>query len=552
MSLEKKFTSFFQLTKVDEVKKEVHGIITSEEVDGANEILDYEGSKPYFEAWNKEFSDVTNGASVGNLRSMHTNIAAGKFISMEYDDVNKVITAIAKVVDANEWEKVVEGVYTGFSIGGKYVKRWYDSALKAYRYIAQPVEASLVDKPCCSSAKFSLIKADGSEIEKNFVNTVEMETSEMKINVNQSILEQFRKAMTGNNFEKVLSFEEIKSCLRAGIRKQINNPFDMGYFWIMKTYDTYCVITLENSYDNPLEEYYKVDYSIVDDLVAINAIQKVNISFTAVEDNSIGKTEEPAKEPKEEDTAKKTDNPDVEKTDSTKTTVEETVNKTETPEESETGLFVKATHVHNGKQEVSFSNETTELNKSDLLRIDNSELYFNKQDSSVYKTYKPAINQFEEELNVIKAGNRNNKTDKDAIQKMHDLAVKLGAECTKPEAAKTESDELSKIENSELQKAVKRADDLEKTVIELQEEVKKLGNQPDDRNSPILNAKAVEKTLAGSDNEEIDPLTKTVDMVKRAKEIAEEPNVAKKVSARTEFAKDFMGMAYTNPVKLNI
>jgi hypothetical protein len=67
---------------------------------------------------------------------------------------------VAKIVDNNEWEKVVQGVYTGFSIGGSYVKRWTDGA--STRYTAKPAEVSIVDNPCMYGATFTMVKADGA------------------------------------------------------------------------------------------------------------------------------------------------------------------------------------------------------------------------------------------------------------------------------------------------------------------------------------------------------------------------------------------------------
>ncbi|WP_217918144.1 DUF6582 domain-containing protein, partial [Burkholderia pseudomallei] len=65
--------------------------------------------------------------------------------------------------------KVLEGVYTGFSIGGDYVKRWADAELSARRFTANPCEISLVDLPCVPTASFfSIEKADGSVMQKAF------------------------------------------------------------------------------------------------------------------------------------------------------------------------------------------------------------------------------------------------------------------------------------------------------------------------------------------------------------------------------------------------
>ena len=60
-----------------------------------------------------------------------------------------------------EWTKVEEGVYTGFSQGGTYARRWTDE-VGAKRYTADPHEISLVDLPCLAEARFEMVKIDGS------------------------------------------------------------------------------------------------------------------------------------------------------------------------------------------------------------------------------------------------------------------------------------------------------------------------------------------------------------------------------------------------------
>lgn len=152
---------FAQMTKVDVAKRLVFGIAAQEVADHAGEIMDYEKSKPNFQSWSEGMSKDSNGQNLGNIRAMHSNIAAGKVVEMGFDDAAKSISICAKVVDENEWQKVLEGVYTGFSMGGKYGERWDDGDLK--RYEAVPSEISLVDRPCIPTAKFfDIQKVDGS------------------------------------------------------------------------------------------------------------------------------------------------------------------------------------------------------------------------------------------------------------------------------------------------------------------------------------------------------------------------------------------------------
>lgn len=156
---------FVPLTKVDEAQRLVYGRITQEMLDKSKEVMDYDSSKPFFKQWSDEIHENSGGLSKGNVRVMHGLTAAGKLTELDFNDDDKAIDVCAKVVDDAEWNKVVEGVYTGFSVGGAYEKRWTDTVdgEKIKKFTAKPNEVSLVDNPCVPSATFSMFKADGSE-----------------------------------------------------------------------------------------------------------------------------------------------------------------------------------------------------------------------------------------------------------------------------------------------------------------------------------------------------------------------------------------------------
>jgi hypothetical protein len=161
-----KLAMFVPLAKADATQRLVYGYI-DETPDRAGEVMDYASSKPHFEAWSDTFAKATDGKSVGNLRAQHGKTAAGKFEKIAFDDANKRIELCARIVDDNEWAKVEEGVYTGFSPGGRYAKRWQDGGYR--RYTALPSEISIVDLPCIPTATFTMIKADGVEEQVEFV-----------------------------------------------------------------------------------------------------------------------------------------------------------------------------------------------------------------------------------------------------------------------------------------------------------------------------------------------------------------------------------------------
>ncbi|MGO9743645.1 MAG: hypothetical protein ACLPN5_19435 [Roseiarcus sp.] len=157
---------FLPLAKVDADQRLVQGIATAEKPDRAGEICDYASTKPYFEAWSAEAEAASGGKSLGAVRAMHSPIAAGKLTDITFDDDEKRIVVEAKIVDDDEWEKVMEGVYTGFSQGGRYIARWEDPETGLTRYTAEPIEISLVDVPCLPDATFEMVRNGVSEFRK--------------------------------------------------------------------------------------------------------------------------------------------------------------------------------------------------------------------------------------------------------------------------------------------------------------------------------------------------------------------------------------------------
>lgn len=161
------FSMNIPLLKADESLHEVWGRATQEIIDRAGEIMDYETSKPLFQAWSEDFAKRTNGKSYGAIREQHdSKKAVGKIVEpLSFSDSDKAIDIHVKVVDENTWRKVSESVLTAFSIGGAYEKSWTDEEGN-FRYTARPTEISLVDEPCCSAAVIQFVKADGTIEEK--------------------------------------------------------------------------------------------------------------------------------------------------------------------------------------------------------------------------------------------------------------------------------------------------------------------------------------------------------------------------------------------------
>ena len=136
--------------KVDKDRRMVSGFATLDNVDKQNDIVTTEASLDAFSRFR------------GNIREMHQPSAVGKMVSFKQDkyfdpDTKKFysgvyVSAYVSKGAQDTWEKVLDGTYTGFSIGGKMLK-WddaYDEKVDTQiRIIKQYdlVELSLVDSP---------------------------------------------------------------------------------------------------------------------------------------------------------------------------------------------------------------------------------------------------------------------------------------------------------------------------------------------------------------------------------------------------------------------
>ena len=258
---------FIPLTKVDAVKREVYGVATQEIRDRIGEVMDYATSKPEFMNWSKDVFESSRGQSLGNVRAMHSNIAAGKLTKLDFNDEDKAVEVCAKIVDDNEWKKVQEGIYTGFSVGGGYGKVWLDpQGLK--RYTALPSEISLVDMPCVQTATFQLIKMDGSVELKKFKEGKAVELDKV-------LQSEFQKAVKNGDLKKAFSFEEITNRLRGALGGEIKTPFDCGYFWIRETFTDKVIIEGNLDGDGDMD-LLAVDYTIDENgVITLGGVQAV-------------------------------------------------------------------------------------------------------------------------------------------------------------------------------------------------------------------------------------------------------------------------------------
>ena len=153
------------LTKVDEGRRIVSGFASLDNLDKQDDIVTTEASMDAFAKFR------------GNIREMHQPSAVGKMISFKeekyFDPETKkfykgvFVSAYISKGAQDAWEKVLDGTYTGFSIGGR-MNKWDDGydekSDKPIRIIKEYdlIELSLVDSPANQFANImSVEKVDG-------------------------------------------------------------------------------------------------------------------------------------------------------------------------------------------------------------------------------------------------------------------------------------------------------------------------------------------------------------------------------------------------------
>jgi hypothetical protein len=165
--------------KVDIERRMVSGFATLDNVDKQGDIVTTESSIEAF----KNFR--------GNLREMHQPSAVGKIVSFKEDryfdpSVKKFysgvyVSAYVSKGAQDAWEKVLDGTYKGFSIGGN-IKNWDDAyneeLSKTIRVIKEYdlFELSLVDNPANQFANIvSIEKVDGKNVVSGYLSKAEIE-----------------------------------------------------------------------------------------------------------------------------------------------------------------------------------------------------------------------------------------------------------------------------------------------------------------------------------------------------------------------------------------
>jgi phage head maturation protease len=139
----KALTFYAPISKTDDDKRMVYGYASTEAVDSQGEVVKKDAIAAAIDDYMK----------FANIREMHQASAVGKAKQATVDA--KGLYLAAKVVDDVAWNKVKEGVYNGFSIGGR-VKTMIGNEITGLSLS----EISLVDRPANPEAIFDVWKLD--------------------------------------------------------------------------------------------------------------------------------------------------------------------------------------------------------------------------------------------------------------------------------------------------------------------------------------------------------------------------------------------------------
>jgi hypothetical protein len=151
---------YMPITRIDNERREVEGVATSEAIDSFKTIFSYKASKRAFQDWIER---------TANCREMHERKAVGKGIGVFFDDENKKIIVRSRVSRSadgeNTWIKFQEGILNGYSVGATNpVWSTVDRDGKIYPYLVSYKlgELSYVDNASNPDAQgLTICRADG-------------------------------------------------------------------------------------------------------------------------------------------------------------------------------------------------------------------------------------------------------------------------------------------------------------------------------------------------------------------------------------------------------
>lgn len=278
---------FAEFKKFDDEQRIVEGYATTEALDAHGETVSKEAI----------VNALNDYLKFGNIREMHQPSAVGTIVSAEMDDFGLKIAI--KVVDDVAWKKVKEGVYKGFSIGGKILKKIGNKIVELLMN-----EISLVDRPACPEALITLWKLDGDKqvkITKTETNKALQTIAAVNLRKACGMAGVADLAYTLNTLNWVVSdaewekeFEGDNSTVPAQLRE--------GYRILSEALQTMCAEEASEDIKNQLEQAGEV---VVEEVITKSDDTKEEEKETDDEDADDDDKEEEAEEKNEEDNVEK-------------------------------------------------------------------------------------------------------------------------------------------------------------------------------------------------------------------------------------------------------
>lgn len=160
-------------TKVDEARREVSGFATLDNIDSQGDIVTAESSADAFARCRGNIREMHQPSAVGTLKNFVEKTYYGED-GTPYTGIFVTVHISKGAEDA--WQKVLDGTYTGFSIGGNITDsetQWVKDANANVRFIKayDLVELSIVDNPANQLANvFSIHKnSEGQTLVKGMI-----------------------------------------------------------------------------------------------------------------------------------------------------------------------------------------------------------------------------------------------------------------------------------------------------------------------------------------------------------------------------------------------
>lgn len=290
--------------KVDKERRIVSGFASLDNVDKQGDIVTADASM-------KAFSNFR-----GNIREMHQPSAVGKMVSFKEDKYfdaeskkfySGVFVSAYISKGANDaWEKVLDGTYTGFSIGGR-MNKWddgYDEKSDSTIRIIKDydlVELSLVDSPANQFANIMHVeKVDGVAVVKGADVALEnVFYDEESGIVMVSDQETVTSPVTGNEMKNI-----------GFVEKEDNEKMDIVKFLVDSAKGIDAKISKE---ENPMAKTKKVTEEVTEiakseeiapeALAETPAVETENAADVVVETTEVADTEKAAKKHPDEENA---------------------------------------------------------------------------------------------------------------------------------------------------------------------------------------------------------------------------------------------------------